>query len=85
MKSFIRLEPKGKNETLDVFHENGVKMGEFLRGDDGYYDWWPEYPSRGGSLPAYFLRNLADELDRLNEPWNKQVEEDLQRLNASLN
>jgi hypothetical protein len=35
------------------------------------------YPLGRGGLSAVVLRIIADELDRLNAPWKKQIEEDL--------
>jgi len=85
MTELIRLEPFGEHESFKVYYYNGVECGEFLRGDDGYYDWWPEFPSNGGCLASHFLREIADKLDKLNEPWDKQIQADFKELNASIN
>jgi hypothetical protein len=49
---------------------------EFVTGDDGYVIYWPASFTGGGYNSAE-LRILADELDRRNEAWDKQVREDL--------
>lgn len=41
--------------------------------DDGYLHFWPS-PNRG-CFSADALRVIADELDRRNEEWDKQVRE----------
>jgi hypothetical protein len=50
--------------------ERIVKMAherrEFLQDVDGFYYYWP---SNSGAFAPYVLRALADELDRLNGPW----------------
>ena len=50
--------------------ERANTEGDIVRGDDGFYVYWPR---RAGALPAYQLRALADELDRLNEPYEKEL------------
>lgn len=55
-----------------VLAYNGVKIGEFLMKEDGYFDYWPE--KRDGYIPSYMLRTLADELDKLNENWDKSIQ-----------
>ena len=39
--------------------------------DDGYQYYWPT--GKGGAIAAEELRALADELDRLNEGWDREV------------
>lgn len=45
--------------------------------EDGYYHFW----AGKGYLSAEALRIIADELDRRNASWHKQVSEDLEKLN----
>ncbi len=47
--------------------------GDFVTGDDGYVVFWPE--NRHGYYTAANLRELADELDYVNAPWDRQVNE----------
>lgn len=60
--------------VYDVHYENGVKLGQFLMKEDGFYDFWPDI--RGGHWPEHLLRLLADGLKDLNAEWQKQIEED---------
>ena len=39
---------------------------------DGFYYYWPD---GNGHYAPHHLREIADELDRMNEPWEKQIEE----------
>lgn len=52
--------------------EVAEKHKEFVTLEDGFVYYWP---SKGGALTPYHLRTLADELDRRNEAWQKQIEE----------
>lgn len=45
---------------------------EFVKDQDGVVYWWPE-GSTNGYLASYHLRWLADELDKRNEPWQKEI------------
>lgn len=44
--------------------------GEFITLEDGYVHYWPK---SGGALAAAVLRVIADELDKRNAEWDKQV------------
>lgn len=45
----------------------------FITGDDGYVVFWPS--ENRGAFQAWHLRLIADELDKRNESWDKQVQE----------
>jgi len=62
-------------DYFEVFHENGVYLGDLLTKDDGFYDWRPEHPSKGGCWPSSVLKELADKIDELNAPYEAQIEE----------
>ena len=47
-------------------------MGDILRKEDGFYDFWPEH--RGGYWPSYILRDIAEYLEFLNAPWEAEIE-----------
>ena len=49
--------------------------GDFIAAEDGYAVWWPR--GLGGAMNAASLRELADELDRINAAWDAQVRKDL--------
>ena len=64
----MTVDPDGK-----VFWENGVYIGDILRGDDGYYEFWPDL--KGGSWSEYLLSVLWARLKEMNAPYDKQLEE----------
>lgn len=64
--SIIRLEGN------DLFYENGVKLGQILAKEDGFYDFWPEL--NGGYWEAHVLRAIADKLDEMNKPWQEEID-----------
>ena len=57
----------------EVRFKNGKLAGQFEISDDGFYYFWPEFEKDAGYLSPYILRELADELDRLNQPWNDEI------------
>ncbi len=48
------------------------RIGEFIKNDDGYFFFFLERYN-GGGLDEWLLRELADELKRINEPWDQVV------------
>ncbi len=50
------------------------KAGDFGPLDDGYIRFWIKDK---GCLSSYDLRVIADELDRRNEQWDRQVQRDI--------
>lgn len=47
------------------------KNDEFLVLEDGFSYFMPN--PHGGALSSWMLRTLADELDRRNEGWQKEI------------
>lgn len=58
--------------VIAVRYENGVRLGDYLRGDDGYYMFWPDM-SRSGAWPGYLLQEIGSRLDELNTEWDREV------------
>lgn len=72
----LKFQPVNLNESIFVLHENGKCLGELMKKDDGYYDWWPnQYLS--GYWPSNVLREIADKLDELNKPWHDTVKREM--------
>lgn len=59
----------------NVTYYNGVDMGTFEHGDDGYLYYWPS--KREGCWSAAPMREIANLLDHLNAPWDAQIQRDL--------
>ena len=66
---------KHKDGTIKVYSPNSTHIGDILIVEDGYYEFWPEL-NRGGYWPSWVLRDIADKVDMLNEPWDKIVSTD---------
>ncbi len=47
---------------------------DFLTLEDGYWYFWPAETNQG-AYSAYNLREIADELDAMNKPWDDSVNE----------
>jgi hypothetical protein len=45
---------------------------EFALDVDGFWYYWPK--RNGGSISTWMLRAIADELDRRNEPWQREID-----------
>jgi hypothetical protein len=60
-------------EEIQKIINHHEKRDEFVTDADNYVYWWPE--GSKGHLAAVHLRVLADELDRRNTEWDKQVNE----------
>ncbi len=60
-----------------AYIKNSYLVGTFEIGDDGY--WYYCFPdvNNGGLVASFILKELADKLDELNEPWDKIVEQGL--------
>ncbi len=59
-------------DAAEVIEHHKEKM-DIIPGPDGFYVFWPERIL--GAMGAPHLRVIADELDRLNAPWEKQINE----------
>lgn len=64
-----------KKRMIELAHERG----DFYVEADGYYYWEPK---GSGCLGAKHLRWLADELDKLNAAWDREVKAELARTAA---
>jgi hypothetical protein len=58
-----------------------AERGDLVRAECGFYVYWP---MRGmGAVAAHELRYLADELDRLNAPWQAEIDKYFSEHEAS--
>jgi hypothetical protein len=58
------------DRIIQLAHERG----DILAGDDGFYIYWPSQSESRGALTEWDLRTIADELGRLNAPWQAQID-----------
>jgi hypothetical protein len=65
-------------ETNEEYRQRVIKLSddrkEFVTDVDGFVYWWPE-GAPNGHFAAHHLRWLADELDRRNEEWQKNIDD----------
>lgn len=62
----------------DIF-QMALDRNEIMTDMDGFYKYWP-ITNRVGCLTAENLRAIADGLDKMNEPWQKQLDEYFDQL-----
>lgn len=60
----------------NVVSNNGVHIGTFDCGDDGFWHFWPDR-TKVGYWTEELLAAIAADLKKLNEPLRKQIEKDL--------
>jgi hypothetical protein len=53
------------------------ERGEFVQDVDGLVYWWNE----GGAYSARHLRELADELDKINADWQARLDREFGKRN----
>ena len=56
-----------------VYYEDRVFLGLIFAKEDGFYDFWPDL--KDGCWSAYVLREIADKLDEINAPYEKELNE----------
>lgn len=61
-----------------VYYENGVYIGDFVVGDDGYFDYWPEL--HNGAISSWHLFDLHQNLEALNKEWDNFVQSELTEI-----
>ncbi len=74
VKAIVDFRSEGLGIYSVRYASNGIHLGDSFAKDDGFYDFWPD-TSRGWCWSAHVLRAIADELDRLNEPLVKEIED----------
>ena len=69
----LRLDfaDEAKN-VCSVYYCNGVYVGEFYREVSGHYVYDPDR-TKGGYWSEGMLIEIAEELQRLNKPWDDQI------------
>lgn len=53
-----------------IFVPNGKEIGDIYQEVDGYFVFWP---TGTGFWESHMLREIADLLDAMNEPWDTEV------------
>ncbi len=69
--------------VYDLSFCNGNDLGSFEMADDGYF--YYEFPvNTCGFVGAWHLREIANLLEELNEPWDKIIEQQMNKQNRRL-
>lgn len=64
---------KQTKDCYEVYYNERVLIGELIVGLDGFYGF---HLSRGyGRWESAVLREIADKIDELNAPWEKNINE----------
>lgn len=68
------------NKSYRLFSDNGKEIGSFQLDVNGYYYFYTDEETSGG-WESYSLREIADELDRINKPYEDSIEEYFRKEN----
>ena len=74
----ITFKPAPTQFVQQVFI-NSHLLGTFEMLDDGYWHYAMPRVGVNGLIASHILRELADKLDELNEPWDRIVHQQLSR------
>jgi hypothetical protein len=70
-----------REEQDRLIVDSAKSRNEIAMGCDGSFYWWPNVATTGeGYFGMWHLRAIADELERLNKPWNEIIERELGSL-----
>jgi len=72
---YLTLEEITKTHLKVFWGENGKYIGDFIVDDDGFFYFWPLKDNWWGCWASYILREIADKLDELNQPWSDQIDQ----------
>ena len=68
------MKIKELNKSYRVLSDNGKEIGSFHLDSDGFYYFWQD-DALTGCWTAHNLREIADELDKINKPYRDSIEE----------
>ena len=64
----------------NIYYENNKLLGQLEPLEDGYYYYWPNEDLQG-CWDSHTLRAIADKLNELNEPWDRQINDYFEKEN----
>ena len=71
----LKLTETQKNQTYEISLEsNGIVVGSFVK-IDGFFYYYPPKEKFWGVYSEEFLKSLSNEIEKLNYPINKSVDE----------
>lgn len=70
----IHLEEHSNYYTIRANQPDGPNLGDFVALEDGFYYYFMNRDNNGG-FTAHNLREIADAMDKINAPWEQQINE----------
>jgi hypothetical protein len=71
----LHLTETQKKQTYEISLEsNGIVVGSFVK-IDGFFYYYPPRERFWGCYSEEFLKSLSNELEKLNYPINKSIDE----------
>ena len=71
----LQLTETQKNQTYEIsLKSTGIVIGSFVK-IDGFFYYYPPKEKFWGFYSEEFLKNLSNELEKLNYPINKSIDE----------
>jgi hypothetical protein len=68
----MNIEYRNRVNWLAVFVNNKF-AGEISKTEDGFFRYFPDWSS-DSYVPTWFLRGVADKIDKLNKDWQEEVD-----------
>lgn len=71
----LQLRETQKNQTYEIsLKSTGIVIGSFVK-IDGFFYYYPPKERFWGYYSEEFLKSLSNELEKLNYPINKSIDE----------
>ena len=71
----LQLRETQKKQTYEIsLKSNGIIVGSFVK-IDGFFYYYPPKERFWGCYSEEFLKSLSNELEKLNYPINKSIDE----------
>lgn len=68
----MKIKLEKLNKSYSVLTETNKEIGSFQLDSDGFYYFW-EKSDLAGCWSAHSLRAIADKLDEINKPFEKEL------------
>ena len=72
MASRVEFVKRGSGNYTILYRNSSIELGEFLMGEDGYYQFWVSDMNFAEDM----LKDISDKLIELNKEWDEQIKSD---------
>ena len=72
MKKLITYK-KNQSGSYIIIFENGVKIGDLIQDNDGFYKFFINLDRASGYLTETILFSIANKMKQLNKKWNQEI------------